>query len=231
MAESLLKPNQMLVFEGDSLTRRQVPPCADTWPLSRINGWDHSYSEIVDEWLFVNLPAMRLKVRHAAIGGSTCESMTERYQTCVKPLKPDWIIITMGSNDATRGVKITTFVQTLTRYIETARQDSGARFLYAGGFLPMPGVTEEGRAKLERCQPYYKAAKQAVRSAGGIVPPMGDAMLRQAEALYATSPYHTFYADGNHLNGLGNRVLASLVVQALGAHELITPLWPTDTHR
>lgn len=227
-SEPLLKPNDILVFEGDSLTRRQVPPCIDTWPLARIQGWDHSYSELVDEWLFVNLPALRLKSRHAAIGGSPMSAVADRYETQVKPQKPNWIVLTIGSNDAVRGVNLDAFAQCLTGYIQTAKRDSGARFIYAGGFLPMPGLTDEGKAKLELCQPFYEAARRVVRDSGGIAPPMGKAMLRQAEALYAWSTFNTFYADGVHLNALGNRVLASLVLQAMGAYDLLQPLTEGD---
>jgi lysophospholipase L1-like esterase len=200
-----------------------MPPCADTWPLARFNGWDHSYGEMVEEWLFVNLPSLRLKARHAAIGGSLMTAIADRYDTCVKPAKPNWVIITSGSNDAARGVPLQSFADTLTRYIEVAQRDSGARFLYAGGFLPMPGVTEEGRQKLEKCQPYFDAARRAIQASGGLTPPMGPAMLRRAEELYALSPFNTFYADGVHLNGLGNRVLASLVLEALGAYKVLCP--------
>ena len=38
----ILQPDQTLVFEGDSLTRRAMTPSADNWPLLRMNNWHRS---------------------------------------------------------------------------------------------------------------------------------------------------------------------------------------------
>lgn len=88
----------------------------------------------------------------------------------------------------------------------------------------MPGATDEVRVSLEKAEPYYEATRRVIRASGGLTPPIGCAMLRQAEALFSLSSYHTFYADNTHLNALGHQVLASVVLRALGAYQLVQPL-------
>lgn len=201
-----------------------MPPSADTWPLLRMNNWDHSYAEIVEEWLFANLPHLRIKCRHAAIGGSTTEDLHRRYEQQVKPQRPNWIVLTIGSNDYSRKVSLEQFSDSLERYITQAKADSGARFFYAGGFEAMPTMAEADRVRIAGAQPYYQAARALVRKHGGLAPEIGKAMRAKAEQHYEASTYHTFYSDGSHLCALGNHVLAGLVLQGLGAYALLPEL-------
>lgn len=189
-----------------------------------MNNWHRSYAEIAEEWLFANLPHLRLKCRHAAIGGSTTQELLARYETQVKPHRPSWIILTIGTNDYSRGIPLADFTASLKSYILQAQADSGARFLYAGGFEIMPALAEADKPRIAAAQPYYHAARALVREHGGIAPEIGRALRAKAEAHYAASSYHAFYSDGSHLNALGNHVLAGLVLQALDAYALLPSL-------
>ena len=140
----ILQPDQTLVFEGDSLTRRAMNHSADNWPLLRMNNWHRSCAELVEEWLFAHRPDLRLKARHAAIGGSNIHDLHARYETQVKPHSPSWIIFTLGTNDCVIGLDV--FEAELSRYLDTARGESGSRFLYVGGFEAMPGLGDARRA-------------------------------------------------------------------------------------
>jgi lysophospholipase L1-like esterase len=99
MKMSILKPKQTLVFEGDSLTRRSMAPSADNWPLLRLNNWHHSWADLVEEWIFAHRPDLQIKCRQSAIGGSSIINLEERYEAQVKPHRPAWILLTLGSND------------------------------------------------------------------------------------------------------------------------------------
>ena len=199
------------------MSRRSMLPSLDTWAFLRMNNWHHSYGEIAEEWLLANLPELQIRCRHAAVGGSTLEGMIARYETQVKPCEPRCIVFTIGGNDYSRQVPLDEFEGRLRDYIARAQRDSGARFLYAGGFRVMPGLGSAETAKIEGCQPYFELARRVVRESGGIDCDMGADLAEKAAALHALSPYHTFYSDGVHLNALGNHVLAGLVLKHLGA--------------
>ena len=213
---ALLLPGQVMVFEGDSLTRRSMPPSMDNWPLLRMNQWDRSWADLVEEWVFAHRPDLQIKCRHAAVGGSTITGMESRYESCVKLHRPSWILFTLGTNDCTQKIGVKNFRNRLAAYIQTAHSDSAARFLYAGGFLPMPGLTAADVEKVNQAREYYDAAREAVIASGGIAVDVGLAMQKKAELHFAASTYHSFYADGTHLNALGNHVLAGLVMEMLG---------------
>lgn len=224
LSAPLLKAGQVIIFEGDSLTRRSTPPSADIWPLLRMNNWHHSYAEIVEDWLFSNLPALNLKARHCAIGGSTIDDLLVRYETHVKPNHPDWIIFTLGTNDSRR-MPLEAFREKLTAYVQTAQRDANTRFFFCGGFLPMPGLSSDEAARNADIQPFYNAAREVILASGGLAPLIGHAFLAKAQALHAQCPeFHSVYGDGIHLNALGNNVLAGLVLQALGAYQQLPPL-------
>lgn len=216
-----LSQDQVIVFEGDSLTRRSMGPSADNWPFLRMNNWHHSYAEILEEWLFANLPHLRIKCRHAAIGGSTTEELLARYEKHVKPHRPSWIILTIGTNDYSRGIPLEQFSNSLKSYILQAQKDSGARFLYAGGFEIMPGLPDGDKPRITAAQTYYHTARAIIREHGGLAPEIGRALREKAETHYASSTYHSYYSDGSHLNALGNHALAGLLLQALGAYSLL----------
>ena len=50
----LLRRGQMIVFDGDSLTRRCGPPSYDNWPYLRLMNWQDSYADRVAEGPWVN---------------------------------------------------------------------------------------------------------------------------------------------------------------------------------
>ena len=216
MNAPVLKPGQSVVFEGDSMTRRSMMPSSDNWPLLRMNNWHRSYAELVEEWIFAHRPDLNIKCRHAAIGGSAVTDLHARYETQVKPQRPGWIIFTIGSNDCARGCSPADFESGLARYIEAAQRDSGARFLYAGDFEPMPGLAEESREHVARAKPYFEIARRLVIGSGGLAPGIGAALRAKAELHFAQSNFHSYYGDGVHLGALGNHVLAGLVLEALG---------------
>ena len=214
---TILQPKQTLIFEGDSMTRRSVAPCADNWPLVPMNNWNPSWADLVEEWIFAHRPDLQIKCRQTAIGGSSIIDLDHRYEEQVKPHRPAWIFLTLGSNDCNAcDIPVKVFRERFATYVSRAQTDSGARFFYAGGFLPMPGLVREEIRRIERCQDHYETARGVVRASGGLAPEIAGPLKHKAEQHFAASTYHTFYSDGVHLNALGNHVLAALLLEALG---------------
>jgi lysophospholipase L1-like esterase len=197
------------------MTRRNIPPSADIWPLLRLNNWHRSWADLVEEWIFAHRPDLQIKCRQAAVGGSTIADLEARYEVQVKPHRPSWILFTLGTNDYSRGIPLDDFRARLIDYIQTAQRDSGARFFYTGGFLTMPGLPALEVPKITGAQPYFQAVRDVVCASGGIAPEIGEIMKEKAEQHFAASPYHTFYSDGSHFAPLGNHVLAGIVLEHL----------------
>lgn len=95
-----LQPNQTLLFDGDSMTALRSAPTLDQWPWLRITNNHRSWADIFSELLFAWRPDLHLSFRTAAVGGSTCRDLAERFDRTVIPIRPDWVFMTLASNDA-----------------------------------------------------------------------------------------------------------------------------------
>lgn len=216
MSGNLLQPGQVLLFEGDSLSRRAMGASVNNWPLLRMNNWHRSWADLLEEWIFAHRPELEIRCHHVAIGGSTIADLEARYKTQVSPCLPSWIFLTLGTNDFIRGIGVDDFRSRLTTYIRTAQSEHGTRFFYLGGFLPMPGLPESETEVVEKLQGHFQAAREAVLASGGIAPDLGPLMKEKADRHFASSHFHSYYGDGLHFNALGNHVLAGLVMEELG---------------
>ena len=212
---SLLSKSEIIVFDGDSITSRRIGPSRDTWPYLRLTNAERQYPERVDEWLFCNRPDLKTSCKVAAVGGSTCAAMLERFETALAPHQPTLVVFTVGSNDAAHGVSLGTFLHHLTDYCDRV-QHLGAKLLYISGMKPCPNLEESLCQRLETCQSYYRAAMDTVVQLGGQVLDIGDEMQARAKALVALYSGHTVYSDGQHFNAIGNHIIAALVLEKLG---------------
>ena len=211
----MLKHNDVIVFDGDSLTARRMGPSLNSWPYLRLSNWERQYPEMVDEWLFCNRPDLALTCKVAAIGGSTCKAMLERFDTMVRPHKPSWVVFTVGSNDNAQGVSTETFTAQLTDYVRRV-QDLGGQVLYISGMKACPNLDTESARTLDARQSYYRNGMETVRSLQGHILDIGDTLKTKAEALAKLYPGHSVYSDGVHLNAIGNQIIATLVLEKLG---------------
>ena len=215
----MLKHNEVIVFDGDSLTARRMGPSLNSWPYLRLSNWDRQYPEMVDEWLFCNRPDLAVTCKVAAIGGSTCKDRLERFDTMVRPHKPSLVIFTVGSNDDAQGVTTATFSAQLTDYVRRV-QDLGGQVLYISGMKACPNLDAESARALDARQKFYQNGMDAVLSLQGQILDIGDIMKTKAEALVKLYPGHTVYSDGLHLNAIGNQIIATLVLEKLGVLSL-----------
>lgn len=218
----MLKQNDVIAFDGDSLTARRLGPSLNTWPYLRLSNWERQYPEMVDEWLFCNRPDLAITCRTAAIGGSTCKAMLDRFDAMVAPHKPSLVIFTIGTNDHSQGVPESTFLTQLTDYCGRVKA-LGARLIYISGMKACPNLDPESARQLDARQAYYRAAMATVRSLGEEVLDIGDTLKTKAESLVRLYPGHTVYSDGSHLNAIGNQIIATLVLEQLGVLSLQHP--------
>jgi len=220
LAIPAIKPGQLILFEGDSLTSRRTPPAYDDWAFLRLANWHRTYADVVAEWAFVARPELKLKFRNSAVGGSSFHHVLARFDRVVPALKPALVILTIGTNDANRQESIPKFAEDIRAYARKLREVCDGRVLIIGGFGAVPGYEAPGAERAQRTLPYEQAARRALRAEGGEYFDIGPAFAKKAKALYDLSSFHQVQSDGPHFSELGARVIAHLLLQHLGLESL-----------
>ena len=210
----LFAPKQRIVVEGDSLNQRGP----ETWPFLRIVGWDRSWADTMAEWFFVLRPDLNLNITNVAVGGSTIDAITERYERTVQPKKPDWVMLSLGTNDANRRFDHKEVREKVAAYCQRLREDSGGRVIY----IPMPAIdgempAEEAKAFNQRRKRMYKNIAKVITEHDGVVLDFDAAFRKKARLLRKqAAEYHKMYGDGCHFSELGNRLLCGEICAELG---------------
>jgi len=214
--DALLKPGQSILFDGDSLTSRRRGGSMDTWPFLRMMNWHWTWAEEIERLLFCLRPDLRLSFRNVGIGGQSCRELAERFDTAVVPHKPDWVIMTIGGNDAARRIPPAEFKRTMDTYVSRMRKEWGGRIVFLGSFKTCPNAPEGSKQKYAKRAPYYRAERDIARKHGGLYVDVGTPLQKKARALYKQSTAHTVYSDGGHFNAVGNVIIAAEALRALG---------------
>lgn len=213
-AGCLLRPKDSIVFEGDSLTSRKTPPAMDTWPYLRLNNWHITYPDRVSEWLFCNCPELQLRFTTSAVGGSTIRNVLSRYPTAIKPAKPNWLIMTLGSNDLTQQIPLEEFGGKFEELCRQLKADSGGRVVWV---CARPTGTEDPTSNRIPRSAYYKTIREILARYDGIAIDAAAVLAQKEAALKQSWSEHTVCtgADG-HLNLIAAEIISTLVLQALG---------------
>jgi lysophospholipase L1-like esterase len=167
----------------------------------------------MSEWLFCNRPELQLRFHITAVGGSALRDVMKRYEPMIKPMRPDWLVLTISANDQAQQVPLKDFAAQADELCGKLTADSGGRVVWVDTGPP-PGETEERRAARDS---YRKAMADAVARHKGITVPVEDVLLRKGAALAESWSGHTIGtgADG-HLNIIGAEIVSTQVLQALG---------------
>lgn len=209
-------PGSTLLFEGDSLTGFRAKPCLDTWAWQRLTGAHYGYPEKVGDWLFCQRPDLRLSCRNGAVGGSIMADVLERFPTITGALKPGLVVMTIGSNDATRDIPIDVFGEQVAEFCRQLHACSQGRVVYLGNLVSAHGASESTGKRREKAKAYYTRAAAAVSAHHGLVVDLGSVMQHKSEQLAQWWPGHSIYHDGGHFNQVGNEIVAGVVLRALG---------------
>ena len=218
MAKPLLKKKQVIVFEGDSGTSRCRLADRDTWAFLRLMNWHVTYADLVGEWLFCNRPDLALNIFNTAVAGAKCYDMASRYESLVKPRKPDWVIFTLGGNDAAVNVPAKQFRQTIRDYAQWVKDDSGGRMFCVGGFVKKTQPAPIRRRRMRN----YRILREVMAECGGIYLDAGTPLARKEKLLIQHSAMHTIVSD-NHYNIVGATIIANQVLQGLRILKIIEP--------
>ena len=95
----LFKPNQKVVFIGDSITDyERARPVGE----GLFGGIGKSYVGIVEGMVAAAYPDHHVRFVNMGIGGNTVLDLEARWQTDVTALDPDWVFVYIGINDVWR---------------------------------------------------------------------------------------------------------------------------------
>ena len=129
------KPKKIFIALGDSLTEGYELRSQDAYP------------HLLEKRLNQEFPKYKTKVINAGISGSTTSSGTNRLKRYLH-LKPQVVLISLGSNDGLRGTPIDTIKENLQKMIDLALSNNISVML-AGLKMPM-NYGDEYRESFEK---------------------------------------------------------------------------------
>jgi lysophospholipase L1-like esterase len=214
MKKIRLLKGQTLVFDGDSLTAHRSKPTLDQWPWLRLSNSHRSWADVFSELLFAWHPELNLKFRTAAVGGSICHDLIERFETTIAVIKPNWVFMTLGTNDAARNIPPEAFDHCLRDYAQRIAVWGGQMvFLY--GLKPCPLASSLANQKMEKRLVYDGLQKKIVAELPNVhLIDIGKGLLEKSALLYQQSEFHNVYSDGTHFSHLGATIIAGEVYSA-----------------
>lgn len=95
----LLKNRDTIVFAGDSITDMgKSKPYGEEAGLGQ--GLGDGYVHFFSDMMTATYPELDLRILNAGISGNTSAQLLARWQEDVLDLKPDWVFVCIGVNDA-----------------------------------------------------------------------------------------------------------------------------------
>ena len=208
---SILKPNDLILFQGDSITdagRGEAP-----------DGLGGGYVAMVRGLFQALHPDFPVRILNRGIGGDRTAELLARWPTDCLELKPDVLSIMIGVNDVWRlkgewngqkHIALPEYTANLTRLLEQAKT-AGIRQLV----LMSPTTVEpENDGELTQLVGRYAAVvKRLAGEFGAIYVPSREAMLAARAAL----PTIVWTTDGCHPGAAGHALLAATWLKAVTA--------------
>jgi lysophospholipase L1-like esterase len=205
MADDLpaLRPNSVIVFQGDSITEGGRQPGND---LNHTMGQDYDY--IVAAQVGAEYPERNLTFLNRGISGNTVTDLAARWQADVIELKPDLLSILVGVNDTFygKGETLEAYAQTYERLI----QETQAKLPHTRIILGQPFLLPVGNYKAD-----YPAKLAQVKQRQAVVEQLAAKyhlpLIRYQEAFDAAcgkAPADRWSWDGVHPTYAGHGLMA-----------------------
>lgn len=212
----LIHPHSKLLFIGDSITdagRTRPNPSEGLFdPMGR------GYVTMVDALLGAVYPAHAIRVVNVGNSGNTVRDLSNRWQTDVLDLKPDWLSVMIGINDVWRQFDVPKITEAAVQLEEYERTLDGllskTRPALKGLVLMTPYYIESNASDKMRAR--MDQYGQVVRKLAG----QYDAVFVDTQAAFNTVLEHyypgTLAWDRVHPNQTGHMVLAKAFLDAVG---------------
>lgn len=206
-AELLIKPNDRVVFYGDSITQQRL------------------YTRYISQYLLCRYPEMNLTFVNAGWSGDTAPGGAKRLERDVLPLNPTIVTLFFGMNDG----RYTTVNQGNTDNFRKGMDDIVAALKAKGIRVVVfsPGCVDPDRKKnLADCD--YNTTLEGLGGAAAEVAkkydvPFGDVihpMLQFQTEQKAKDKAFTMIPDAVHPSPAGHLVMAQIMLKILGAEPM-----------
>ena len=183
------------------------------------------------DWLYVSLRAhlgRHMHVINQGISGETAEMLLERIDRDAVSYRPAAVIVTIGGNDAIRGVPTEAYAEHLREVCRILREH-GAEPILQTYYCPV-----YHQVNWEDFNRRFPANMQANRDLADELGLMLIDQYIRFEPLYRRHPdeYAKLMRDWMHVNHLGNWLMAQNICDRLGLPALPVPAdWSPDADR
>lgn len=206
----IFRPNQRILFQGDSITdagrNRSLP-----------DSMGSGYAMMAAAWISALAPASQLEFLNRGISGNRAADLMLRWDEDCIALKPDWVSILIGVNDTWRrfdsGDETTAekFEASYREILERSRDALGCKFILCEPFvLPHPADRLEWRDDIEL---KIRVVRKLAIEFGAIYVPFDGAFA----AACTQRPPAFWAADGVHPTPAGHALMAQAWLAAVGA--------------
>jgi lysophospholipase L1-like esterase len=211
----LLEKGQKLLFIGDSIT-----DCDRARPDGEglFGAVGKGYVSYVDAMLQAVYPDKGIRVVNKGIGGNTVLDLEKRWQEDVIALKPDWLVVMIGTNDVWRQydspfikdshVYPETYEPTLRKLIEVASQSVGKIVLMTPFYIE----SNEQDAMRKTMDQYGAIVRKVAEETGSLFIDTQAAFNEVLRELYAA----TLAWDRVHPTAAGHMVIARAFLKRIG---------------
>ncbi|WP_308985327.1 SGNH/GDSL hydrolase family protein [Thalassobacterium sedimentorum] len=208
------KPNQTLLFIGDSIT-----DCGRTRPIGQRagNGLGSGYVSFVDSILGAAVPEVPVRVLNLGCSGNRVTNLAERWHADVLDLKPDWLSVMIGINDVWR------------QFDGVPGMPQVAPEQYESIYRDLLAQTRPQLEGLVLMTPYYLETnlEDPMRTKMDIYSAITRKLAQEFDAIFvdtqaafdqylAQRPTQSLCSDRVHPNGVGHMVLARAFLTAVG---------------
>jgi lysophospholipase L1-like esterase len=202
-AEALVKSGQTIAFMGDSITQQGA---------SSPTG----YVKLVEAGLKANdLP---VKIIGAGISGHKSDQMLGRLQRDVLDKKPDVMTLSCGVNDVwhgAKGVPLEEYKKNITAIVDRCTE-AGVRVV----ILTATPIKEQDNENNQKLAGYNAFLKELAAERKLPLADLNAAMWEELKTPPEQRPAGDYLTtDGVHMNPLGDAVMATGVLEALGLDE------------
>lgn len=187
---------------------------------TELSWWSNGRHNWVD-WLYINFKAnigRNVTVINQGIGGDTTQQLLSRIDRDVLSFHPSMVIITIGGNDAIRGISLAQYIENLQQICSIVQKNNALPVLQTY-YCP---IYDDGMQGFEKLFGGIVQANRDISKKLGL--PLID-QYSKLEPFYRKYPedYKKIMRDWIHVNYLGNFLMALNASEVLGLPELEIP--------
>ena len=212
----LIQDGQTVLFQGDSITDCGRPTDDSDWHLGL------GYAQLIQAMFGLRHPTLNVRFVNRGIGGDRVPSLQARWQADCLDIKPDWVSILIGINDACAiagddlpGYDVDGYEAGYRDILTQTRDTTDARFIILEPFLlhtehPYDHVSPIGTIR-EQLDPVIQIARKLSEEFDAVYVPF-DEMFQAASEIAA--PAH-WAPDAIHPAPAGHALMAEAWLKAV----------------